>query len=155
MNFTESWSRKAFFKSLYPNLSKFSQKGSLIKSCLKKEKKRKKKKRNRDSITTTHFKVRYLSCMLSFSFSAQWYINKARINCCCLVWGFFLLFLPPFPRKGTGQGHTGRTLKYIVNQFSKGRKKMMKGTEKTPKQSFQNKNNKMTLKCSQDCHMPL
>lgn len=85
MNFTESWSRKAFFKSLTPILSKFGQKRSLIES----HSKRKKKKIGKTSInsitTTTHFKVSYLGCMFSFSFCSTVgiYTIKARVNSAC------------------------------------------------------------------------
>lgn len=49
--------------------------------------------------------------------------------------GFFNS-LPSSPRKGTCQGYTGHNPKDSVNQFSKGRKKGMKGTEKNQSSHF-------------------
>lgn len=132
MNFTESWSRKAFFKSLNPILSKFGQKGSLIESHSKERKKKEIEKKVTKSITTTtHFKVSYLSCMFSFSFCSTVVFTLSKPEATVVVGCFF----PPFPlspEKGSWSRlywpkTAIQTVNQSVNPLSKGKKERDEG----------------------------
>lgn len=103
MNFTESWSRKAFFKSLNPILSKFGQKGSLIESHSKEKKTKKEIEKNphpiNSIITTTHFKVSYLGCMFSFSFCSTGIFTLSKPESTVVVLGCFFSSSSSLPLK--------------------------------------------------------